>query len=139
MFDFDRKTSGCHAVGGKKRKRRCDRDFQNSERIQPGSEGKVVQHETGEVRPTRRNTTVTKRGEEVRKENVLRIEAARLEIRRNFYNVRAAKAWNTMPDHVKSQKSVNAFKNAYDRWKSNPNQDCAMAAANGSETMAEPG
>ena len=54
--------------------------------------------------------------EEKRKPNVIRCETARLEIRRNFYNVRAAKRWNEIPDEVKEQQSVNAFKNAYDKW-----------------------
>ena len=47
---------------------------------------------------------------------MLREEAARLEVRRNFFNVRAAKAWNQIPDKVKNQKSVNAFESSYDAW-----------------------
>ena len=50
---------------------------------------------------------------------MIRGEAARLEVRKNFYNVRAGKKWNDIPDKVKEQKSVNAFKNAYDKWASN--------------------
>ena len=46
-------------------------------------------------------------------------KTARLEIRRNFYNVRVVKNWNEIPDWVKEKKSVNAFKNAYDKWASN--------------------
>ena len=70
------------------------------------------------ARPTRRNTTITEHGAE-RRENVLKEEAARLEVRRNFFNVRAARTWNGIPDTVRQQKTVNAFKSAYDRWKKN--------------------
>ena len=50
---------------------------------------------------------------------MLKEEAARLEIRRNSFAVRAAKTWNSIPDEVKESKSINAFKNAYDAWKKN--------------------
>ena len=72
--------------------------------------------EEEETRPTRRNTTIEE-GKEKRRKNVLMEESARLEIRRNFYNVRAARTWNKIPDQVRLQKSVNAFKSAYDKWK----------------------
>ena len=72
--------------------------------------------EDEEQRPTRRNTVIDADGEKRRK-NVLRVEAARLEIRKNFYNVRAAKTWNQIPDEVREKKTVNGFKNAYDKWK----------------------
>ena len=68
------------------------------------------------TRPTRRNTTIED-GNETRRRNVLKEEYARLEVRRNFYNVRAAKTWNQIPDNVRQKKSVNAFKSAYDKWK----------------------
>ena len=71
-----------------------------------------------EARATRMTTTVTEEGES-RKENVLNVERARLETRRNFFTVRAAKKWNEIPEAVKKQTSVNAFKNCYDRWKTN--------------------
>ena len=76
---------------------------------------KIEEENTG---PTRRNTTITEHGA-VRRENVLKEEAARLEVRRNFFNVRAARTWNGIPDTVRQQKTVNAFKSAYDRWKKN--------------------
>ena len=74
--------------------------------------------EEEDSRPTRRNTRITD-GEEHRRANVLKEEAARLEIRRNSFAVRAAKTWNSIPDEVKESKSINAFKNAYDKWKKN--------------------
>ena len=58
---------------------------------------KWFQIEEDDARPTRRNT--------------------RLEIRRNCYSLRAAKIWNTIPDAVREQRSINAFKNAFDSWK----------------------
>ena len=77
---------------------------------------KWFQIEKEDTRPTRRNTEITEEGE-VRKENVLVEEAARLETRRNFYNVRAARTWNSIPDKVRNKTSINAFKTAYDNWK----------------------
>ena len=72
---------------------------------------KWFQIEKEDTRPTRRNTEITEEGE-VRKENVLVEEAARLETRRNFYNVRAARTWNSIPDKVRNKTSINAFKTA---------------------------
>ena len=82
---------------------------------------KWFQREEENRRPTRQNAEATDEGVR-KKENVLQTEAARLEIRRNFFNVRATKTWNAIPEVVKNQTSVNAFKNAYDRWKSNAGQ-----------------
>ena len=67
-------------------------------------------------RPTRRNTQITEDGER-RKSHVLREEKSRLEVRKNFFTVRAPKTWNKIPESVKEKTSVNAFKNAYDKWK----------------------
>ena len=71
--------------------------------------------EEEDTRATRRNTEVTEEGER-RRVNVLKEEAARLEVRRNCYVVRAAKTWNKIPEKVREQKSTNAFKNAFDNW-----------------------
>ena len=71
--------------------------------------------ESDNARPTRANTVITEEGE-MRRENVLRTESARLEIRRNWYNVRAAKEWNKIPDSVKEKTTTNSFKSAYDKW-----------------------
>ena len=85
--------------------------------------------EQDDARATRRNTEITEEGER-RRDNVLKEEAARLEVRRNFYTVRAAKIWNGIPEKVRVQKSTNAFKNAYDSWarngkKTQPNDSAA--------------
>ena len=69
-----------------------------------------------EVRPLRSNTLVVE-GEEKRRENVLEVERCNLEVRKNFFVVRAAKKWNELPDQVKEATSTNGFKNAYDAWR----------------------
>ena len=69
-----------------------------------------------EARPLRSNTLVGEEGE-TRRENVLEMERCNLEVRKNFFVVRAAKKWNELPDEVKNAPSTNSFKNAYDSWK----------------------
>ena len=69
-----------------------------------------------DARPTRMNARV-KGGEVVKKEAVLVVERARLETRRNFYSIRAAKSWNELPEAVKNATSINGFKNVYDKWR----------------------
>ena len=72
--------------------------------------------ETEEQRPTRQNTVIDVEGER-RKNNVLKVEKARLEVRKNYFNIRAANVWNKIPDEVRDKKTVNGFKAAYDGWK----------------------
>ena len=74
-----------------------------------------------DARATRMTTIVTNEGE-IRKENVLQMERARLDVRKNFFTVRATKHWNDLPEEVKRQTSVNAFKNSYDRWRGKSSQ-----------------
>ena len=69
-----------------------------------------------DVRPTRSNTTVTD-GIQQRRPDVLFKARAKKEIRKNFFTLRVVRPWNDIPDEVKNQKSINSFKNAYDRWK----------------------
>ena len=73
--------------------------------------------ETDDQRPTRRNVVIEEGGER-RKTNVLKVETARLEVRKHFFNVRAANTWNNIPEEVRVKKTVNGFKAAYDGWKS---------------------
>ena len=69
-----------------------------------------------EHRPTRSNTVVV--GEELeRRKEVIIGQRAKLEVRRNFFTVRVEKEWNGLPETVKMQRTVNGFKNAYDRWR----------------------
>ena len=69
-----------------------------------------------EHRPTRTNTLIVD-GEVVRKLEVLVREQASLEVRRNFFTVRVEKTWNQLPEEIKAQKTVNGFKNHYDKWR----------------------
>ena len=69
-----------------------------------------------DVRPTR-STTVVDGGEVRKKDSVLVVDRARLEVRRNFFCIRASKAWNELPENVKNCTSINSFKTAYDKWK----------------------
>ena len=85
--------------------------FKTLNGINKVDKNKWFQIEGDDTRATRRNTQVTEEGEK-RRTNVLKEEAARLEVRR----VRAAKTWNKIPDKVREQKSTNAFKNAFDNW-----------------------
>ena len=78
-------------------------------------EGRWFRRVQEETRPLRSNTTMQE-GAEVRRE-MLEIERTRLEVRKNFFVVRAARTWNNLPDGVKCQRTVNGFKNAYDAWK----------------------
>ena len=64
---------------------------------------------------TRANSTVEE-GQTTKKENVLVQERSNLEVRRNFYTVRVVSQWNLLPEKVKNQKSLNAFKNSLDKW-----------------------
>ena len=41
---------------------------------------------------------------------------ANTDTRRNFFSHRVIKPWNSLPDHIKSVSTVDAFKNAYDIW-----------------------
>ena len=60
--------------------------------------------------------SVSEEGEE-RREWVVQVERANIEIRRNFFTIRAAKTWNAVPDRVKSRRTVNSFKTAYGNWR----------------------
>ena len=77
---------------------------------------KWFEFEEENQRPTRRNTEINEGGER-KISNVLREERARLEVRKNFFNVRAAKIWNKIPESVREKTSVNSFKASYDKWK----------------------
>ena len=69
-----------------------------------------------DARPTRATSTI-QGGKVIKKEAILKVEGARLEIRRNFFSIRAAKEWNGLPEEVKKCTSINGFKDSYDRWR----------------------
>ena len=48
--------------------------------------------------------------------NLARREASS-EVRKNQFSVRVVPMWNSLPDQVKSQETLNHFKNAYDNIK----------------------
>ena len=50
-----------------------------------------------------------------RRRQVLRIPGSRLEVRRNFFTVRAASEWNDIPDKVKEAESIASFKRKLDK------------------------
>jgi hypothetical protein len=43
----------------------------------------------------------------------LRIQTARLEVRRHFFKYRVVEDWNRIPSSLKSAKTVKSFKNGY--------------------------
>ena len=69
-----------------------------------------------QARPTRSNTTVTD-NQESRRAYVLRRPPANNLMRNNFFTIRVVRHWNELPDNIKTKKSINAFKSAYDTWK----------------------
>ena len=71
---------------------------------------------TGNSRATQSTVSVTDDDEHER-ENVLSMGNVRLDSRKNFFTVRVINGWNRIPDAIKEQKSVNAFKNRYDEWR----------------------
>ena len=46
----------------------------------------------------------------------LHIPRARLDLRKNFFTVRGAKIWNSLPSSVRESNTVNKFKNSYDAY-----------------------
>ena len=46
----------------------------------------------------------------------LSIPYARLDLRKNFFTVRGAKLWNSLPSDVRESNTVNRFKNTYDAY-----------------------
>ena len=73
-----------------------------------------IQEET-EHRPTRLNSFIVE-GKQERKMEVIVGARSQLDVRRNFFTMRVEKEWNKLPEVVKAQRSVNGFKNHYDRW-----------------------
>ena len=69
-----------------------------------------------EHRPTRSNAMVVGGELERRRERIIG-ERVNLEVRRHFFSVRVEAIWNRLPEVVKAQRTVNGFKNQYDRWR----------------------
>ena len=49
----------------------------------------------------------------------LNVPRAKLDLRNNFFCVRGAKLWNSLPSKVRESSSINMFKNSYDSYVSN--------------------
>ena len=49
------------------------------------------------------------------KTHIMNIPACRLDVRKNFFNVRLINEWNSLPEQTKNAKSTNQFKNLYDK------------------------
>ena len=47
----------------------------------------------------------------------LRQQRFKTETRRHFFSQRVVEKWNALPETIKCAKSLNAFKNTYDRWR----------------------
>ena len=73
------------------------------------------------TRATRSTVSVTG-DEEVERENVMFKENVRLESRKNFFTIRVIDKWNSIPDEVRNQKTLNSFKNRYDKCKKQQTQ-----------------
>ena len=73
------------------------------------------------MRATRSTVSVTDNIQQER-EDVLFLESIRLDTRKNFFTVRAVNKWNQIPENVKQKKSINAFKNSYDEWRTQQQQ-----------------
>ena len=67
------------------------------------------------TRQTRANTCIED-GRATRKTDILNKEKTRLDVRKNFFTVRVIRKWNQLPENVKAQKTINAFKNSLDEW-----------------------
>ena len=44
------------------------------------------------------------------------VPRAKLDLRKNFFTVRSARLWNSLPSVVRESKTVNKFKNTYDQY-----------------------
>ena len=42
------------------------------------------------------------------------VPCANIDLRKNFFSIRGAKLWNSLPSSVRESTTVNRFKNAYD-------------------------
>ena len=67
-----------------------------------------------EMRHTRGNATVTGDKQMISKKENIKEKKLNKETRRNFFTVRVAKPWNSLPEEVKEVTTVNAFKNRLD-------------------------
>ena len=67
------------------------------------------------TRATRSTVSVTD-DEQHKRVDVLFMENVRLDTRKNCFNVRIIRKWNSVADEVKNVKTVSSFKDRYDDW-----------------------
>ena len=48
----------------------------------------------------------------------LKLKPAHLDLRKNFFSIRAVHSWNSLPLPIKQSTTINKFKNLYDKFKS---------------------
>jgi len=56
------------------------------------------------------------------RKDVLFLESVWLDTRKNFFTIRVVSKWNQISENVKKKKSINAFKNSYDEWRKQQQQ-----------------
>ena len=64
-------------------------------------------------RATRQTVRIDGNGIE-RRRDMLIVPRARLEVRNNFFSIRAAEEWNSLPDEVKDAETISIFKRKLD-------------------------
>ena len=79
------------------------------------------------ARATRSTVSVTN-NEQTERTDVLFMEHVRVDSRKQFFSVRVISKWNDIPDVIKKQKTVNAFKNRYDEWTTTTNRNAERSA-----------
>ena len=80
------------------------------------------------LQPNTRSNTSVEEGTASKRPSVLVRERARTELRNNAFRLRVGRAWNELPDHVRTTSSTNAFKNAYDSWLLNTSSNRAASS-----------
>ena len=74
------------------------------------------------ARATRSTVSISEDGPEQRNDVIIKGHV-RLDARKHFFTELAARDWNSLPDSVRKQKTVNAFKNQYDSWRKKKGSD----------------
>ena len=62
----------------------------------------------------RTNTTIQPKTRHQLSFMPLEVPHANLDLRKNFFSVRGARLWNSLPSNIRESNTVNRFKNAYD-------------------------
>jgi ribonuclease P/MRP protein subunit RPP40 len=68
-----------------------------------------------------RGSTSENDGQVTARDDFLFMDNVRLDTRKNSFTVRIIGNWNKIPQEIRNKTTVNAFKNAYDKWKGTTN------------------